>query len=335
MNTGEDNATCIAYDEQHGITFPTISGNEGGGTAINNTYGISLYPTVILIAPDHNIIEVDIYPVTPIISIMEGHGITPNECDGGSTMSADFEADMTDPCVGTTVTYTNNSLGDITTYAWVFEGGTPATSGEENPVVTYETPGDYDVTLTVSNDTEQDETVMEDYINVMELTASFEVDEDDICDTEMIQFSSTTTCSEEVQWTFEGGEPATSDEANPTVTYHTAGTYSVTLTAINGDNEVEVIEESYITVHNCTGVGSLTLNKMRISPNPGDGNFQVNLPKVGNYEVQVYDIAGHIVYTTTLSAKQNNLNISNLNDGIYIISANNGLTQFKERVVIK
>ena len=250
-------------------------------------------------------------------------------------MSADFTADMTDPCAGSTVTFTNNSFGEITTYAWVFEGGTPATSDEENPIVVYETPGIYDVTLTVSNDLEEDETIMEDYITTLDLTASFEADEVDICDTEMIQFSSTTTCSEEVQWTFEGGEPATSNEANPSVTYNTAGVYSVILSAINGDNEVEVIEESFITVHNCTGIGSLTLNKMRISPNPSDGNFQVNLPDNGQFEIQVYDIAGHIVYTTTLSAKQNNLNISNLNDGIYIISANNGLTQFKERVVIK
>lgn len=250
-------------------------------------------------------------------------------------MSADFEADMTDPCAGSSVTYTNNSFGDITTYAWVFEGGTPATSDEENPVVVYETPGNYDVTLTVSNDVEEDETIMEDYITVMDLTASFEADEVDICDTEMIQFTSSTTCSEELQWTFEGGDPATSDEANPSVTYHTAGTYSVTLTAINGDNEVEVIEESYITVHNCTGLGSLTLNKMRISPNPGDGNFQVNLPNAGQFEVQVYDITGHIVYTTTLTSENNSLNISNLTDGIYVISANNGITQFKERVVIK
>ncbi len=34
-------------------------------------------------------------------------------------------------------------------------------------------------------------------------------------------------------WEFEGGEPATSNEANPVVTYNTAGTYSVSLTVAN------------------------------------------------------------------------------------------------------
>ncbi len=327
----------IAYDENLGVLYPSISGTQGGGAAIASAYGIPAFPTHIIIAPDHTIIEQDIWPVSSpndFIVPLENAGCEAHEC-GSSTMSADFEADMTDPCAGNSVTYTNSSSGDITTYSWVFEGGNPATSDLENPVVSYETPGNYDVTLTVSNDTEQDENIMEEYISVLDLTASFEVDEDDICDTESVEFTSSVTCSEELQWTFEGGEPATSNEANPTVTYNTAGTYSVTLTAINGDNEVEVIEESYITVHNCTGIGSLALDKMRISPNPGDGNFQVDLPKAGDFEVQVYDIAGHIVYTTTLTSESNNLNISNLTDGVYVISLNNGITQFKERVVIK
>ena len=266
---------------------------------------------------------------------MEAAGCVANECDGGSTLTADFEADMVDPCLGSDVTFTNNSLGDITTYAWTFEGGDPATSDEENPVVNYANPGIYDVTLVVSDGVDENTLLMEDYINVGALEASFEADEVDICDTEMITFTSTTNCAEGLTWTFEGGDPATSDEANPTVTYNAAGVYSVTLTAMNGDNELEVIEESYITVHNCTGLGSIALDRMRISPNPGDGHFQISLPDNGTFEVQVFDITGHMVYTASLTAELNQMDISHLNDGIYIISANNGNTQFKERVIIK
>lgn len=266
---------------------------------------------------------------------MEGAGCVANECDGGSTLTADFEADMVDPCLGSDVTFTNNSLGEITSYSWTFEGGDPATSEEENPVVNYTTPGEYDVTLVVSDGVDENTLLMEDYIMVGAIEASFEADNDDICDTEMVTFTSTTVCAEELTWTFEGGDPATSDETNPTVTYNTAGVYSVTLTAMNGDNELEVIEESYITVHNCTGVGSIALNHMRISPNPGDGNFQIALPDNGIFEVLVFDITGHVVYTSNMTAAQNQLDISHLNNGVYVISANNGSTQFKERVIIK
>jgi len=107
------------------------------------------------------------------------------------------------------------------------------------------------------------------------------------------------------------------------------------LTAINGENQLEVLEESYITVHNCTGLGSIELNRMRISPNPGDGHFNISLPDNGTYEVQIFDITGQEVYSTNLSAELNQLDISHLNNGVYILNANNGSAQFKERVVIK
>lgn len=242
---------------------------------------------------------------------------------------------MTAPCLNGEVQFTDNSVGDVTSYEWTFEGGTPETSDEENPVVTYETPGVYDVTLVVSDGTDESTLLMEDYIEVNDIQASFEADNMDICDGDLVQFSSTVECADDLMWTFEGGDPATSDEANPSVTYATAGVYSVTLTAYNGNNELEVVEESYITVHNCTGVGSISLNKMRVSPNPGDGLFKLALPDNGIYEVQIFDITGQQVYTTMLSAEINQLDISHLNNGIYILNANNGTTQLKERVVIK
>ena len=44
------------------------------------------------------------------------------------------------------------------------------------------------------------------------------------------------------EWTFEGGEPSTSNEENPRgITYNTIGTYDVTLTVTNRDGQVETI----------------------------------------------------------------------------------------------
>ena len=48
------------------------------------------------------------------------------------------------------VHFINTSTGDGLTYAWQFDGGSPATSSEENPVVTYNAIGTYPVTLTVT-----------------------------------------------------------------------------------------------------------------------------------------------------------------------------------------
>lgn len=56
-------------------------------------------------------------------------------------------------CPGGLVQYFGSSLGGLpTSYAWSFPGGNPATSTEQNPVVSYSAIGFYDVTLTVSNE---------------------------------------------------------------------------------------------------------------------------------------------------------------------------------------
>jgi PKD repeat protein len=47
-------------------------------------------------------------------------------------------------------------------------------------------------------------------------------------------------------WTFEGGEPASSTEQNPTVSYAVAGTYEVSLTVSNGDAEDTETKTGYI-----------------------------------------------------------------------------------------
>lgn len=254
VDNGNSDAQVIAYDQNHGVTYPSISGTEGGGNAICSAYGIGLYPTHIIIAPDGEIIEQDIWPVSSpsdFINPLENSGCVANICDGGNPLTADFEADNLDPCDLASVQFTNTSLGDITSYSWTFEGGTPETSDEENPVVMYETPGVYDVSLTV----------------------------------------------------------------------------------FSGEQENTIAMEEYITVHNCTGIKNLNM-RMSISPNPGEGHFNVSLPDNGTYEVQIFDLAGQEVYTTQLSSTLNQLDISHLKNGVYFLNANNGTTQLKERIVI-
>jgi PKD repeat protein len=55
-------------------------------------------------------------------------------------------------CAGASLTFTDASWnGHPTTWAWSFPGGTPNTSPDSIPVIQYNTPGTYAVTLTVSN----------------------------------------------------------------------------------------------------------------------------------------------------------------------------------------
>lgn len=87
-----------------------------------------------------------------------------------ANLNSDFEADNEVICFGSTVNFNNLSVAEET-YNWTFEGGTPATSTDENPSVVYNTPGVYDVTLEVTRGVETDTEIKQDYINVLDTPA--------------------------------------------------------------------------------------------------------------------------------------------------------------------
>lgn len=64
---------------------------------------------------------------------------------------ADFYSVQNMVCEGDLVNFKNASWGDsITSFSWTFDGGTPATSTDANPSVSFSTPGWHNVTLTVT-----------------------------------------------------------------------------------------------------------------------------------------------------------------------------------------
>lgn len=65
---------------------------------------------------------------------------------------ANFSVSANPPCAGETVTFTDISSGtDLTSWQWTFENGTPSSSSQQNPIVSFPSNGTYDVTLIVTN----------------------------------------------------------------------------------------------------------------------------------------------------------------------------------------
>ncbi|MFD2822323.1 T9SS type A sorting domain-containing protein [Lacinutrix iliipiscaria] len=83
--------------------------------------------------------------------------------------SAAFSADNETICLDTNnmVTFTDETVPTATSWSWTFEGGTPATSTDQNPTVTYAADGTYDVTLEVTNSFGTDTVTLTDYISVV------------------------------------------------------------------------------------------------------------------------------------------------------------------------
>tara|TARA_B100000497_G_scaffold120002_1_gene147972 strand:- start:472 stop:1239 length:768 start_codon:yes stop_codon:yes gene_type:complete len=57
INWGNDNQGVREFDSIFGLTFPSVSGSQGGGNLVYQLYDIQSYPTVIIITPDHNIFD--------------------------------------------------------------------------------------------------------------------------------------------------------------------------------------------------------------------------------------------------------------------------------------
>ncbi len=92
---------------------------------------------------------------------------------------ADFEASKSCVALNQSVSFTDNSFGLPDTWQWYFEGGNPSSSAEANPSnIRYSEPGEYNVSLKVSNNEYSDSIVKKDYIFAAE---NFSMQNDTIC----------------------------------------------------------------------------------------------------------------------------------------------------------
>lgn len=88
--------------------------------------------------------------------------------DGNLTLcKADFSANRTSICVGESIDFSDDSFNAVTSRTWTFQGGSPATSTLENPTVTYNTPGIYEVELSATDGTTTDVETKTAYIRVL------------------------------------------------------------------------------------------------------------------------------------------------------------------------
>jgi len=70
-----------------------------------------------------------------------------NLCD------ADFTSDQNIICAGDSIEFNDASFHGPTSWSWTFASGSPAASTAENPVITYNSVGQYNVSLTSTNST--------------------------------------------------------------------------------------------------------------------------------------------------------------------------------------
>jgi PKD repeat protein len=162
----------------------------------------------------------------------------------GGGAAVDFVADKTTVGVGRIVTFTDLSTSSPTQWVWDFGDGTTGTGA--TPDHTYRATGVYDVTLIASNPSLTNSRTKNQYITVLNIPrADFVADKTRGGAPMAVSFTDK-SINAPTAWMWDFGDGATGTDQNPTHTYTTLGTYSVTLTASNSDGQDTTTKANYI-----------------------------------------------------------------------------------------
>ncbi|GAB4247523.1 MAG: hypothetical protein Kow0027_09330 [Saprospiraceae bacterium] len=142
--------------------------------------------------------------------------------------------------------FQNNSL-NATTWQWDF--GDASLSAEENPVHQYQNHGAYTVVLIASNDCSSDTAVaFIEYVPAP--VAAFSLSPAEGCAPLTVAFENNAEGdSLQFFWSFPGGNPASSTEADPVVVYAAAGNFDVQLVVQNAFGADTLLQQEAVSVH--------------------------------------------------------------------------------------
>ena len=83
--------------------------------------------------------------------------------------------------------------------------------------------------------------------------------------------------------------------------------------------------------------GDTTFSNLKIYPNPTNGIVNIDLgnPNLDSKSiVKLFDIQGRIISTKEMINTIDNINISNLSDGVYLISIENGSSKTTKKIIL-
>ncbi|MFA5221141.1 MAG: PKD domain-containing protein [Methanoregula sp.] len=161
---------------------------------------------------------------------------------------AAFSATPTTGTAPHTITFIDASSNFPTAWSWTFGDGSIST--EQNPTHTYTDAGIYTVSLTATNAAGSDTATTTDYITISKVAlpiASFTADSNSGTAPLTVTFTDTSTNSPS-KWVWTFGDDSYSTVENPTHSYTTAGTYTVTLTVTNSGGSNTITKTAFITV---------------------------------------------------------------------------------------
>ena len=81
------------------------------------------------------------------------------------------------------------------------------------------------------------------------------------------------------------------------------------------------------------GIKANKNNFIHVYPNPTTNNIQFNLEK--NAEVKLMDAFGRLVFTSTLEVGMQKIDLSDFDNGMYVLSVSNEENNFTAKIVLQ
>ena len=155
------------------------------------------------------------------------------------------------------VQFSDLSEGNVTSWAWDFNGDGVIDSTDENPIHLFANPGNFTVSLTVTGPGGNNTDVKTDYLRIMACPhfADFVAETTSMSGQHPIQFTDLSVAPSgnitSWAWDFDSNGRIDSTVQNPTYTYARNGKYSVTLTVTTPECSDTLTKHDYITITGC------------------------------------------------------------------------------------
>jgi len=333
VSTGVPNlpVNCVVY--QNGSNDGVYVGTDVGVYYKDNTSGNwAAYNTGL---PNVIVNELEIqYTAGKLRAATYGRGIWESNLMAAAP-TALFTAGATTVCAGKTITFTDQSTGGANTWSWTFAGGTPGTSTSQNPTITYNTPGVYNVTLVASNTNGSSTNTKTNYVTVNAKPTASAGSNVTICKLNYTQLTATGGTS--YTWTPATGLSSTV-VSNPNAAPTATTTYTVTVSNTAGCTATAAVT---VTVNPCVGIEeAVTEGSFYIYPNPNEGKFTLNFGVQirDNYKIEIRNTLGQLVFSESLNSYSGNyskpVDISMHGKGMYIISITNADNESLKKVLV-
>ncbi|MCB9224924.1 MAG: PKD domain-containing protein [Crocinitomicaceae bacterium] len=233
-------------------------------------------------------------------------------------------------CQGELIQFTNTSV-DATNYYWEFENGTPATSTDTDPMVTYYISGTYDVTLNAIDGTDTNSVTQQISVSVANApTSNFTSNSPVTMPNSTIYFTNSSSQASSYVWNF--GDGNTSTDSNPWHNYGAAGIYTVQLISSNYICDNDTITHTVEVIDN-VGIFEKGLERFMAFPNPFNSEIFIQGIQDPSTAIKMFDANGKEVKIEFSDVTESIINLDQLAKGVYVLEITDNLGIAKLMVI--